>query len=613
MDEVSSLSSSFPSTPSLDDTFVGQFGTISRNEDSSSSLTMEKDKDTQQALFGTGEHSSIFPPTRLSTNLDLRKSGEQQSVFGESTFEVTESPIYLRQEQERKKAKEEKKRKKLLEEKKEKEREQQQREKPNSEKLTSRGGGEEEEEEGEQLERKAFTPFQEESIASLQSNDNTTNTQKISNKGKERYKISDEEEDEEEEGREVIFEGGDIHEGKIFDIVISDAINVQKEGDPHTVYQVELFFLNASKPHITTKRFRQFAAFHDSLRKHFPNQPLPNFPSRTLPLVTNRMDPGLIESRKVALEKYLKELLSLSPNIFYSFHCKLFFELYDLTGKVAIVTGASSGIGLQTATTLARLKAHVIFACRSKEKTLPIIEKLKMETQNKNLEFLPLDLSSLSSVRQFVQMFAMRPLPIHILINNAGAIGSTDLTPDGFEPHFAVNYLGHFLLTNLLLEDLNLSASAGERGRIVTVTCASHLRAKDVPLGPSVQTPVPWNNVTAAYEAAKLAEVIFTNELALRLEGMNVVANCLHPGLVATDILRSLPGAMSWMMKKFMISPEEGAKTTLYCALAEETGTVSGRYFEDCKETIPNPVSHDRALMTKLWEQTEIWVGLEES
>jgi retinol dehydrogenase 12 len=279
----------------------------------------------------------------------------------------------------------------------------------------------------------------------------------------------------------------------------------------------------------------------------------------------------------------------------------------SLQGKVAIVTGANTGIGLVTAKELAKSGAHTFLACRSEEKTMPVVEQIKSETGNKQVEFLRLDLASLESVRACATAFRERDLPLHILINNAGVAGYSDLTEDGFELSFGVNHLGHFALTTELLSILKESSPA----RIVNVSSMSHYRAKAIDYSrlrsrASTVTGMP------EYEVSKLANVLFTQELSRRLEGTGVTTYALHPGVIASDIWRHIPailrGPFKLISKAFMLTVEEGAKTNLYCAMAPELENESGKYYDDCKERRANRVTLDENMAKELWARSAEWV-----
>ncbi len=279
----------------------------------------------------------------------------------------------------------------------------------------------------------------------------------------------------------------------------------------------------------------------------------------------------------------------------------------DLSGKTVVVTGANTGIGRVTAEELAKAGARVILACRSAEKTQPVVDEIKRATNNDQVEFLKLDLASLSAVRSAAAELLERVDRIDILINNAGLAGQRGETQDGFEMAFGVNHLGHFLWTLLLLDRVKESAPA----RIVNVASQAHYGAKGIDFD-AVQRPTKTVSGFPEYEVSKLANVLFTKELARRLEGSGVTTYSLHPGVVASDVWRRVPAPFRWIMKKFMISNEDGAKTTLHCATSPATADHSGRYYDECKEKSCSPIADDERLQAELWSKSEQWVGLSE-
>jgi NAD(P)-dependent dehydrogenase (short-subunit alcohol dehydrogenase family) len=276
----------------------------------------------------------------------------------------------------------------------------------------------------------------------------------------------------------------------------------------------------------------------------------------------------------------------------------------ELSGKVYIVTGANTGIGKVTATELARRGGRVFLACRTESKTTPVIEEIKREVPGAEVEFLALDLADLASVRAAAQAFLDKKLPLHGLINNAGLAGSRGLTKDGFELTFGTNHLGHFLLTTLLLDKLKSSAPA----RIVNVASEAHYGAKKIDWDAQRKKTRSISGLDE-YGVSKLANVLFTKELARRLEGTGVTTYALHPGVVATDVWRRIPPPFRWVAKMFMISANEGAKTTLYCATSPEVAKESGKYYEKSREKTPNRVSEDPELAAELWRRSEEWTS----
>ncbi|MBL4634619.1 MAG: SDR family oxidoreductase [Kofleriaceae bacterium] len=278
-----------------------------------------------------------------------------------------------------------------------------------------------------------------------------------------------------------------------------------------------------------------------------------------------------------------------------------------LRGKVCIVTGANTGIGRVTAMELARQGAHVFLACRNEAKAQLVVEEIIRETGSL-VEFLPLDLGDLQSVRACVKEFESHNLPLHILVNNAGIAGSRGVTTDGFELTFGVNHLGPFLLTNLLLDTLKASAPA----RIVNVSSRSHYQAKTIDFDAQRQSTASYTGLPE-YESSKLANVLFSSELANRLKSTGVTTYAVHPGVVASDIWHRVPWGFRSLVKLFMISVEDGAKTSIDCALSPSRADETGLYYDACKTKRPSKASQDTALAAQLWARSEEWVSVQSS
>ena len=274
-----------------------------------------------------------------------------------------------------------------------------------------------------------------------------------------------------------------------------------------------------------------------------------------------------------------------------------------LAGRVALVTGANTGIGLVTARELATRGAHVFIACRTAERAQPALEHIRAASGNQQVEALPLELGDLASVRQCAQAFLARGLPLHLLINNAGLAGQRGFTVSGFELAFGVNHVGHFLLTQLLLERISASAPA----RIVTVASRAHARVAAVDWD-AVRKPTKTMTALREYGVSKLANVWFSAELGRRLAGTGVNTYALHPGVVASDIWRPVPWPLRTLLKLRMISAEEGALTTLHCASAPELARESGLYYSKCRVRQPSALGLDTALAAELWRRSEEWV-----
>ncbi len=272
-------------------------------------------------------------------------------------------------------------------------------------------------------------------------------------------------------------------------------------------------------------------------------------------------------------------------------------------GRVALVTGANSGIGRVTAVELALRGFHVFVACRSADKAGEVLREISLRSAGTaKAEFLPLDLGDLDSVRQCAQAFNARQLPLNLLINNAGLAGQKGFTKSGFELAFGVCHVGHFLLTRLLLDRLKEAAPS----RVVVVASRAHRHAKGIDFS-AVRQPSRSRGGLMDYSVAKLANILFSAELARRMAGTGVTTYSLHPGVVATGIWRVLPWPLDRLVKPFMISSEEGAKTTLYCATSDAVAQQSGLYYVKSAVARTTPVAADADLAQALWTASEGW------
>lgn len=273
-----------------------------------------------------------------------------------------------------------------------------------------------------------------------------------------------------------------------------------------------------------------------------------------------------------------------------------------VVAQTMLITGANTGIGKATAIALAGQDHQLYLANRSEDKTLPVIDEIAAKTGNKDVHFLALDLGSLASVRVCAEAFLTTGDPLHVLINNAGVAGQQGVTTDGFELTFGTNHLGHFLLTSLLLDKLKASAPS----RIVNVSSVAHYQARGIDWE-ALREPTRGFTAMGEYGVSKLANVLHAQELARRLDGTGVTTYSLHPGAIASDIWgRRMPGPLAWVVKRFMRSTEEGAKTTVWCATAPELANESGKYYDDCKEKEPSKVATPQ-LAAELWERSEEW------
>lgn len=278
--------------------------------------------------------------------------------------------------------------------------------------------------------------------------------------------------------------------------------------------------------------------------------------------------------------------------------------------RVCVITGANSGIGKATALGLAKMGATVVLVCRDWRRGEAALAEIEAASGNSDLGLLLADLSLQASVRQLAEEFKARYSHLHVLINNAGiALSKRSVTAEGIETTFAVNYLAPFLLTNLLLDVLTASAPA----RVVNVAGDYHRKATlnfDNLMSERNYTRLGANN------QAKLALVLFTYELARRLDGTGVTANCLHPGAVATDAaikdpdVSALARFMYKLVKPFFLSPEEGAATSLYLASSPEVEGVTGKYFVKQAPVESSPESYDVAIARRLWDVSAELTGL---
>ncbi len=279
-----------------------------------------------------------------------------------------------------------------------------------------------------------------------------------------------------------------------------------------------------------------------------------------------------------------------------------------LSNSVALITGANTGIGLVTACALARQGAQLFITCRNAETAQAALQQIRADSGNPRVESLLMDLADFTSVRACAQAFLTRDLPLHLLVNNAGLAGGRGLTTSGFELAFGVNHMGHFLFTQLLQERIRASAPA----RIVTVASRAHFRATGLDWDALRKRTRSLTGVNE-YNNSKLANVLFSAELGRRLAGSGVSTYALHPGVVASDVWRSVPWPIRPLMKLSMITPEEGAKTTLYCATSADVATDTGLYYDKCKPRTPSTMARDTELAAQLWQRSAQWTGFSDT
>src|SRR4051812_43921042 len=282
------------------------------------------------------------------------------------------------------------------------------------------------------------------------------------------------------------------------------------------------------------------------------------------------------------------------------------FMTPDLRGRVCVVTGANRGIGRATAQGLAHLGASVVLVCRRRDDGERVSSEVSARG-NPPPDVVAADLSSQASIRKAVSEIQARYPRLHVLINNAGIIPRRrEVTVDGLEMQFAVNHLAYFLLANLLLPQLRIGAPS----RIVNVSSGAHAQAS---LDFADLQSERGYHPKEVYCRTKLANVLFTYDLARRLGGSGVTVNCLTPGVVATRMLADymgVPRAGSGVDSTFGATPEEGAATSIYLASSPEVEGVTGKYFDDMRPAASSRESHDAATARRLWDVSERLTGL---
>jgi NAD(P)-dependent dehydrogenase (short-subunit alcohol dehydrogenase family) len=281
---------------------------------------------------------------------------------------------------------------------------------------------------------------------------------------------------------------------------------------------------------------------------------------------------------------------------------------WDIRGKRVLVTGATSGIGLEAARSLARQGAKVVLVGRDAAKTARCLEEVRASAPGAEVSSLLCDFSRQAEVRRLADEVLRRFDRLDVLVNNAGTVfKERTVTGDGIEATFAVNHLGYFLLTQLLLERIVQSAPA----RIVNVSSIGHRQGtmdfEDLNFERGYR-------LMKAYARSKLGNVLYTRLLAQKLAGAGVTVNCLHPGAVDTAIWSGAPAwtkPLIWVIGKFaFISAEEGARRIVQLVASPELSGSTGQYFEDGKVVDPSPLARDEALARRLWQESERLTGL---
>jgi len=281
----------------------------------------------------------------------------------------------------------------------------------------------------------------------------------------------------------------------------------------------------------------------------------------------------------------------------------------DMRARHVLVTGASSGIGKAAAIALGRMGAELSLVCRDRGRGEAAAAEIAAASGGRAPALHLADLGVQAQVRRVAEEIRATARPIHVLLNNAGLINlKRELTPDGLEATFAVNHLGYFLLTNLLLERIRASAPA----RIVNVASDAHRFARRGLDFDDLQSERGYGGMTA-YGRSKLANILFTRELARRLEGSGVTVNAVHPGAVATGFAQNngmLSRIVMYLGRAVMRTPEKGAETSVYCCTAPALAGVSGRYFASSREARPNRYATNDADARRLWELSAKLAGL---
>jgi len=283
-----------------------------------------------------------------------------------------------------------------------------------------------------------------------------------------------------------------------------------------------------------------------------------------------------------------------------------------MQGKVILVTGATNGIGKVTARELARMGATVIVAGRNAAKTEQTAQEIKAETGNNRVDHAIADLSLMSGVRSLAEQVQNRYERLDVLLNNAGGIfNERQTTVEGLEQTFALNHMNYFLLTHLLLDLLKLSAPA----RVINVASDAHRSARALDLD-ELQNPRRYVGFMA-YSRSKLANIMFTYELARRLVGTGITANTLHPGAVSTGFGMNNKGLLNQLMfrtfQMFAMPDEQGAQTSIYLASSPDVTHVSGRYFSKSAPVASSEASYDEEAQHQLWALSERIAGIEAS
>ena len=279
-----------------------------------------------------------------------------------------------------------------------------------------------------------------------------------------------------------------------------------------------------------------------------------------------------------------------------------------MKNKIVLITGANSGIGKATAIKLATMGAHIVMLCRNKERGETARQDIIQTSDNKNIELILIDLADLISVRKAAEDIKAKYDHIDVMINNAGGYFTERKTSkDGYECTFAMNHLGHFLLTNLLLDELKAAVNA----RLINLS--SDIHKKGHIIFDDLMTEKKYKGF-GVYSHAKLANILFTKELSRRLHDTDITVNTLHPGIVRTNFTADSGRFIRFMMTimgSLLKSPEKGAETSVYLASSKDVAGISGKYFVNRKEKKSSPESCNEEVAKKLWKMSCELTGLD--
>ena len=277
-----------------------------------------------------------------------------------------------------------------------------------------------------------------------------------------------------------------------------------------------------------------------------------------------------------------------------------------MDGKICLVTGATDGIGMVTARVLAEQGAQVIIHGRNPEKGLRCVEQIRKATGNDAISFFQADFASLDQVRRMARELNDFVAKLDVLVNNAGfaSYANRKLSQDGYELTFAVNHLAPFLLTHLLLDKIKFAG----RARVLNVSSVAH-KIKPFDIDDLMSERV---KPIYAYGRSKFANILFSNELAVRLKGAGATSNALHPGMIRSNFGKeaTITRLIYKLTAPFIKTPEQGAQTSIYLATSPDVENKTGGYYVDCKLAGPDPGTKDSALAQRLWIESEKLVGL---